>query len=61
VERTLSGAAGGGAAIDYDRLAAALARQPITITMDRRAVGALMRTDNRAFAAASPTNGVGGR
>jgi hypothetical protein len=29
--------------------------------MNRRQVGAAMRTDNRAFAATSPANGVGGR
>jgi hypothetical protein len=34
---------GGGAVIDYDRLAAALARQPIVVEMNGQVVGEIVR------------------
>jgi hypothetical protein len=52
---------GGALGIDYDRLAAALAKQPIFISLNERLVGEAMRTDQRRFNATSPANGVGGR
>jgi TP901 family phage tail tape measure protein len=51
---------GSGPGIDYDKLAAALARQPIVIQMDRQPVGRLVRTDNRYYNQSNLTNGVGG-
>jgi TP901 family phage tail tape measure protein len=47
-------------AIDYEKLAATIASQPITVVMDRQPVGRLVRTDNRYYNQSNLTNGVGG-
>ncbi len=48
------------AAIDYDQLAAALARQPIIVRLDGRTVAQVIRKADRQFNATTVPDGVGG-
>jgi hypothetical protein len=47
-------------AVDYDRLAAALAQQPVTVQIDTEQMKHLARTENRYVRSANLADGVGG-
>jgi hypothetical protein len=47
------------AGIDYDRLAAALSRQPIIVQIDGREVARATRSHNRQYDQSNLSNGVG--
>jgi hypothetical protein len=49
-----------GGFIDYDRLAAVLARQPVTIQVDGQQLGVVTRSASRVYDTGNLPTGVGG-